>query len=129
MFLIFFFCYLSGPHRVLSLLTHSFPTRRSSDLNEIFGGRALRCRPAGLKTTFSNCCKDKGKIVKDGMGSSIASTQTKIAIAKGVFTGAQAAYAAFQAGATASQAASAGANAIIVGIDPTSIAKIGRAHV
>jgi conjugal transfer mating pair stabilization protein TraN len=89
---------------------------------EIFGGRALRCRPAGLKTTFSNCCKDKGKIVKDGMGSSIASTQTKIAIAKGVFTGAQAAYAAFQAGATASQAASAGANAIIVGIDPTSIA-------
>src|SRR3546814_4311909 len=57
---------------------------------EIFGGRALRCRPAGLKTTFSNCCKDKGKIVKDGMGSSIASTQTKIAIAKGVFTGAQA---------------------------------------
>src|SRR3546814_10452336 len=56
------------------------------------------------------------------MGSSIASTQTKIAIAKGVFTGAQAAYAAFQAGATASQAASAGANAIIVGIDPTSIA-------
>src|SRR3546814_3477839 len=66
--------------------------------------------------------KDKGKIVKDGMGSSIASTQTKIAIAKGVFTGAQAAYAAFQAGATASQAASAGANAIIVGIDPTSIA-------
>src|SRR3546814_1034823 len=65
---------------------------------EIFGGRALRCRPAGLKTTFSNCCKDKGKIVKDGMGSSIASTQTKIAIAKGVFTGAQAAYAAFQAG-------------------------------
>jgi len=89
---------------------------------EIFGGRALRCRPAGLKTTFSNCCKDKGKIVKDGMGSSIASTQTKIAIAKGVFTGAKAAYAAFQAGATASQAASAGANALVIGIDPTSIA-------
>src|SRR3546814_16850987 len=56
------------------------------------------------------------------MGSSIASTQTKIAIAKGVFTGAQAAYAAFQPGATASPAASAGANAIIVGIDPPSIA-------
>ncbi|MBB5707387.1 conjugal transfer protein TraN [Sphingopyxis panaciterrulae] len=89
---------------------------------EIFGGRALRCRPAGLKTTFSNCCKDKGKIVKDGMGSSIASTQTKIAIAKGVFTGAKAAYAAFQAGATASQAASAGANALVIGFDPTSIA-------
>lgn len=89
---------------------------------EIFAGRALRCRPAGLKTGFQSCCTDKGKIVKDGMGSSIGSTQTKIAIAKGVFTGAKAAYAAFQAGATASQAASAGANAIIVGIDPTSIA-------
>jgi len=89
---------------------------------EIFSGRALRCRPAGLKTTFSNCCKDKGKIVKDGMGSSISSIGTKIAVAKGVFTGMKAAYTAFRAGATASQAASAGANAIIVGIDPTSIA-------
>jgi hypothetical protein len=37
---------------------------------EIFSGRAARCRPAGLSTTFQNCCKDKGKIVKDGMGSS-----------------------------------------------------------
>src|SRR3546814_21012086 len=36
---------------------------------EIFGGRALRCRPAGLKTTFSNCCKDKGTIVKIGRAS------------------------------------------------------------
>ncbi|WP_313231151.1 conjugal transfer protein TraN [Sphingobium yanoikuyae] len=89
---------------------------------EIFSGRAARCRPAGLKTTFSNCCKDKGKIVKDGMGGSISSISTKIAVAKGVFTGMKAAYTAFKAGATASQAASAGANAIIVGIDPTSIA-------
>ncbi len=89
---------------------------------EIFSGRAVRCRPAGLKTTFQNCCKDKGKIVKDGMGSSISSIGTKIAVAKGVFTGMKAAYTAFKAGATASQAASAGANAIIVGIDPTSIA-------
>ncbi|AOH85672.1 conjugal transfer protein TraN [Sphingomonas panacis] len=89
---------------------------------EIFSGRAARCRPAGLKTTFQNCCKDKGKIVKDGMGGSISSIGTKIAVAKGVFTGMKAAYAAFKAGATASQAASAGANAIIVGIDPTSIA-------
>lgn len=89
---------------------------------EIFGGRALRCRPAGLKTTFQNCCKDKGTIVRDGMGSSISSVQTKIAVARGVFTGAKAAYTAFKAGATASQAATSGANAIIVGIDPTSIA-------
>jgi conjugal transfer mating pair stabilization protein TraN len=89
---------------------------------EIFSGRALRCRPKGLKTTFSNCCKDKGKIVKDGMGSSISSIGTKIAVAKGVFTGMKAAYTAFQAGASASAAANAGANAIIVGIDPTSIA-------
>ena len=89
---------------------------------EIFSGRAARCRPAGLKTSFSNCCKDKGKIVKDGMGGSISSIGTKIAVAKGVFTGMKAAYTAFKAGATASQAASAGANAIIVGIDPTSIA-------
>jgi conjugal transfer mating pair stabilization protein TraN len=89
---------------------------------EIFGGRALRCRPPGANTTFSNCCKDKGEIVKDGMGSSISSISTKIAIAKGVFTGMKAAYTAFQAGASASQAASAGANAIIAGIDPTSIA-------
>lgn len=89
---------------------------------EIFSGRAVRCRPAGLKTTFQNCCKDRGKVVKDGMGSSAASMQTKIAVAKGVFSGASAAYAAFKAGATAGQAANAGAGAIIAGIDPTSIA-------
>lgn len=89
---------------------------------EIFGGRALRCRPPGALTTFSNCCKDSAKIVKDGMGSSISSIGTKIAIARGVFTGMKAAYTAFQAGATASQAASAGANAMIMGLDPTSIA-------
>ncbi len=89
---------------------------------EIFGGRALRCRPPGASTTFQDCCKDKGKIVKDGMGGSLSSITTKIAIAKGVFTGMKAAYTAFKAGATASEAASAGANAIIVGIDPTSIA-------
>ncbi|MCY1168552.1 type-F conjugative transfer system mating-pair stabilization protein [compost metagenome] len=89
---------------------------------EIFSGRGVRCRPAGLSTTFANCCKDKGKIVKDGMGSSISSIGTKIAVAKGVFTGMKAAYTAFKAGATASQAASSGANALIVGLDPTSIA-------
>ena len=89
---------------------------------EIFAGRAARCRPAGLRTTFSNCCKDKGKIVKDGMGGSVSSVGTKIAVAKGVFTGMKAAYTAFKAGATAGQAAASGANAIIVGIDPTSIA-------
>lgn len=89
---------------------------------EIFSGRAMRCRPPGLFDTFSNCCKDKGKIVKDGMGSSIGSIGTKIAVAKGVLTGMKAAYVAFKAGATASEAASAGAHAIIAGIDPTSIA-------
>ncbi|WP_443193018.1 conjugal transfer protein TraN [Novosphingobium sp. KACC 22771] len=89
---------------------------------EIFAGRSARCRPAGLLTTFQNCCKDRGKIIKDGMGGSISSISTKIAVAKGVLTGMKAAYAAFQVGATASQAASAGANAIIVGLDPTSIA-------
>ena len=89
---------------------------------EIFSGRAMRCRPPGLSDTFQNCCKDKGKIVKDGMGSSISSIGTKIAVAKGVFTGMKAAYTAFKAGATAGEAASAGANALIVGIDPTSIA-------
>lgn len=89
---------------------------------EIFAGRGMRCRAPGLATTFSNCCKDKGKIVKDGMGSSIGSIGTKIAVAKGVFTGMSAAFAAFRAGATAGQAASAGANALIIGIDPTSIA-------
>lgn len=89
---------------------------------EIFAGRALRCRPPGLKDTFQNCCKDKGKIVKDGMGSSITSLSTKIAVAKGVFSGMSAAYTAFKAGASASEAATSGANAMIVGIDPTSIA-------
>lgn len=88
---------------------------------EIFGGRAMRCRPAGLSTTFANCCKDKGKIVKDGMGSSITSIGTKIAVAKGVFAGMSAAFQAFRAGASAGQAANAGLGAI-VGIDPTSIA-------
>lgn len=89
---------------------------------EIFGGRAMRCRPAGLSTTFANCCKDKGKVVRDGMGSSIASIGTKIAVAKGVFSGMSAAFAAFRAGASAGQAASAGANALVVGLDPTSLA-------
>src|SRR3546814_2505161 len=45
-----------------------------------------------------------------------------IAVAKGVFTGMSAAYTAFRAGATAGQAANAGANALIIGLDPTSIA-------
>ncbi|NDU78416.1 conjugal transfer protein TraN, partial [Actinomadura sp. DSM 109109] len=85
-------------------------------------GHGARCRPAGLFTTFSNCCKDKGKIVKDGMGGSLTSISTKIAVARGVFTGMKAAYTAFKAGATASQAASSGAHAMIAGIDPTSIA-------
>lgn len=89
---------------------------------QIFSGRGMRCRPPGLSTTFANCCKDKGKIVKDGMGSSITSIGTKVAVAKGVLTGMKAAYTAFKAGATAGQAASAGANALIVGLDPTSIA-------
>lgn len=89
---------------------------------EIFSGRALRCRTAGLKTTFSNCCANKGKIIKDGTGSSLSSLSTKIAVAKGVFSGMSAAFSAFKAGQTASQAASAGAKAIIGGIDPTSIA-------
>lgn len=89
---------------------------------EIFSGRGMRCRPAGLSTTFSNCCADRGKIMRDGMGSSMSAIGTKIAIARGVFTGMRAAYTAFRAGATAGQAASAGANALVVGIDPTSIA-------
>ena len=89
---------------------------------EIFSGRGVRCRPPGLNTTFANCCKNRGEIIKDGMGGSITSISTKIAIAKGVFTGMKAAYTAFKAGATAGQAASAGANALIVGFDPTSIA-------
>ncbi|MBT0667381.1 conjugal transfer protein TraN [Novosphingobium profundi] len=89
---------------------------------EIFSGRGLRCRPAGLSTTFSDCCKDKGEIVKDGMGASISSVGTKVAVAKGVFTGMRAAYTAFKAGASASQAANAGANALIIGLDPTSLA-------
>ncbi|PXA84717.1 conjugal transfer protein TraN [Nostoc sp. 3335mG] len=89
---------------------------------QIFSGRALRCRPPGLLDTVQNCCADKAKIVKDGMGSSLMSLSTKITVAKDLFTGIKAAYTAFKAGATASQAASAGAHAIIVGIDPTSIA-------
>ena len=89
---------------------------------EIFAGRGMRCRPPGISTTLSNCCKDKGKIIKDGMGSSLGSIGTKVAVAKGVFQGMSAAYAAFRAGATAGQAASAGANALVVGLDPTSIA-------
>jgi conjugal transfer mating pair stabilization protein TraN len=89
---------------------------------EIFGGRAMRCRPAGLGTTFADCCKDKGKIVHDGMGSSAMSLGTKIAVAKGVFSGMSAAFAAFRAGASASEAATSGANMLIAGLDPTSIA-------
>ncbi|MCW2338203.1 conjugal transfer mating pair stabilization protein TraN [Sphingobium sp. B2D3A] len=89
---------------------------------EIFSGRGMRCRPPGLSTTLANCCKDKGKIVKDGMGSSIGSIGTKIAVVKGVFQGMSAAFTALRAGATAGQAANAGANALIIGLDPTSIA-------
>jgi conjugal transfer mating pair stabilization protein TraN len=89
---------------------------------EIFSGRALRCRPPGLLDTFQNCCADKGKIVKDGMGSSLTSLSTKLGVAKSVFTGMKAAYTAFQASGNATQAASAGMHAMIAGIDPTTIA-------
>ncbi|WP_339348649.1 conjugal transfer protein TraN [uncultured Sphingomonas sp.] len=89
---------------------------------EIFSGRAVRCRTAGLSTTFSNCCKDKGKIIRDGNGSALASAGATVAVARGVFTGMKAAYTAFQAGATATQAASTGARALVIGIDPTSLA-------
>jgi len=89
---------------------------------EIFSGRAMRCRPPGLSVTFASCCRDKGKIIKDGMGSQLTSLSTKIAVAKGVFNGMSAAFAAFKAGATASQAANAGASALIAGFDPTSLA-------
>jgi len=89
---------------------------------EIFSGRGMRCRPPGIANTLSNCCKDKGKIIKDGMGSKLSSLGTKIAVAKGVFNGMKAAFTAFQAGASASAAASSGANALIIGFDPTSIA-------
>lgn len=89
---------------------------------EIFSGRGMRCRPPGIADTLSNCCKDKGKIIKDGMGSKLSSLGTKIAVAKGVFNGMKAAFTAFQAGASAGAAASAGAHALIVGFDPTSIA-------
>lgn len=89
---------------------------------EIFSGRGMRCRPPGLSVTFANCCRDKGKIIKDGMGSQLTSISTKIAVAKGVFNGMSAAFAAFRAGATASQAASSGASALIAGFDPTSLA-------
>jgi conjugal transfer mating pair stabilization protein TraN len=100
---------LSMPMAIAMAPSRSFPA-------------ALRCRPAGLLTTFSNCCRNRGTIVKDGMGSSLTSLSTKIAVAKGVLTGMKAAYTAFQAGASASAAASAAGHAIIVGIDPTSIA-------
>ncbi|MDB5575723.1 MAG: conjugal transfer protein TraN [Bradyrhizobium sp.] len=89
---------------------------------EIFSGRGMRCRPPGVADSLSDCCKDKGKIIKDGMGSSLSSLGTKIAVAQGVFNGMQAAFAAFQAGASAGAAASSGANALIIGFDPTSIA-------
>ncbi|WP_354293701.1 conjugal transfer protein TraN [Sphingomonas sp. 1185] len=89
---------------------------------QIFSGRAVRCRTAGLGTTFSNCCKDKGKVVRDGNGSALSSAGATVAVAKGVLTGMKAAYTAFQAGATATQAASTGARALIIGIDPTSLA-------
>jgi conjugal transfer mating pair stabilization protein TraN len=89
---------------------------------EIFSGRGMRCRPPGLSVTFASCCRDKGKIIKDGMGSQLSSISTKIAVAKGVFNGMSAAFTAFRAGATASQAASTGASALIAGFDPTSLA-------
>lgn len=89
---------------------------------EIFSGRGMRCRPPGIADTLSNCCKDKGKIIKDGMGSKLTSLSTKIAVAKGVFNAMGAAFSAFRAGASASQAASSGANALIAGFDPTSLA-------
>src|SRR3546814_19131193 len=38
----FFFFYLSGDHRDLHVLTHSFPTRRSSDLSRPWGRMTMR---------------------------------------------------------------------------------------
>src|SRR3546814_15758003 len=41
--LLTFFCFWSGDHRALHVLTHSFPTRRSSDLT---GGNLVATRNA-----------------------------------------------------------------------------------
>src|SRR3546814_18504235 len=41
-FFFFFYCY--GDHRDLHVLTHSFPTRRSSDFLARYWSRSRRCR-------------------------------------------------------------------------------------
>lgn len=88
----------------------------------IFSGRALDCRPAGAATTFMDCCKNRGEIIHDTQGQSlITSAGAGVALAA-TFTGMKAAYTAFQAGAGASAAATNGLNAMIIGIDPATIA-------
>lgn len=88
----------------------------------IFSGRALDCRPPGIATTFMNCCKNRGKIINDTKGQSFVSTAAAGVALAATFTGMKAAYTAFKAGAGASSAASQGLNAMIVGIDPATIA-------
>lgn len=88
----------------------------------IFSGRAMKCRPAGALTTFSNCCANKGKIIKDSGGGSSISMSSAVYVGQAVWGGMSTAYQAYQAGASAASAAQLGSLKFIGGIDPTSIA-------
>src|SRR3546814_15953881 len=44
-----------GDHRDLHVLTHSFPTRRSSDLTKGFGARACSTCSCRSGTTYKGC--------------------------------------------------------------------------
>ena len=59
---------------------------------EIFLGCVMCCCLLGFFIIFSNCCKDKGKIVKDGMGLLIGLIGIKIVVVKGVLSGIKVVY-------------------------------------
>ncbi len=91
------------------------------DQMRIFSGFALDCRPPGAQTLFSNCCKNRGKIITDDGGGGLGAAGT-ITGFTAVFSGMSAAYSAFSAGASASAAAGAGASSIVSFFSPVSLA-------
>lgn len=95
----------------------------------IFDGRGMECRPGGIDTGFTNCCKDDAVYQDNAAG--FQSAATTVGVIKTVYGMASAAYSAWEgavalSGAARVTAAQAGAemylNNIIGGITPQGIA-------
>ncbi|WP_339145173.1 conjugal transfer protein TraN [Pseudoalteromonas galatheae] len=88
----------------------------------IFAGRAMDCRKPGVSSAYQNCCsKDDGEIYHDSMGSLVDAYGYMTAITT-AYDAALVAYNAYEAGATAAEAASAATDFMASSFDPTTLA-------